>query len=181
MELQKAAKSLPSKWWLPLNLAGAVKDQQALFLENRRLIDQMFHYNLLNVLHLPHMLRATAEHKHEYSKMMRVNASREILSRSNMFRTFNRIASSFRAIDFLAPIAGMTLLPVHLDSHRFPQTDNLLAHQCLSDRAMIEQVRENMVGVGRLNSDVLSAQSATFYGGYRSSKPKWRKEIQTLP
>jgi hypothetical protein len=94
--------------------------------------------------------------------MMCVNASREILSRFNMFRTFNRIASSFRAIDFLAPIAVMTLLLVHLDSHRFPQTDNLLAHQCLSDRAMIEQVRKNMVGVGRLNSDVLSAQSADF-------------------
>jgi hypothetical protein len=160
IELQKAAKSLPSKWWLTPNLAAVASDQQALFSDTQRLVDQMFHYNLLNLLHLPHMLRASAEHKYDYSKMMCVNSSREMLSRFIMFRSFNRIASSFRVIDFLALIAGMTLLLAHLDSHRFPQSDNLLAHQCISDRAMIEQVEENMVEVGRLNSDALSAQAA---------------------
>jgi hypothetical protein len=160
IELQKAAKSLPSKWWLIPNLSSVKDDQQALFSNSRRLVDQMFHYNLLNLLHLPHMLRASAKHNYDYSKMMCVNASREMLSRFIMFRSSNRVASSFRAIDFLALIAGMTLLLAHLDSHRFPQSDNLLAHQCISDRAMIEQVEENMVEVGRLNSDALSVQSA---------------------
>jgi len=35
-----------------------------------------------------------------------------------------------------------------------------MAHQCLSDPAMIEQMQENMEEVSRLNADALSAQSA---------------------
>ncbi|PMD41761.1 hypothetical protein L207DRAFT_511553 [Hyaloscypha variabilis F] len=158
MELQKAAKLVPSKWWLIPSLTDLTHD--ALSAETRRIFDQMCHYNLLNLLHLPHLLRSSAEHKFEYSRMMCVNASREILSRFNAFRSYNRVASSFRAIDFLAFIAGTTLLLAHLDSHRFSPADNLLAHQSFSDRAMIEQVQDNMVEVGRLNTDPLSVQSA---------------------
>lgn len=82
--------------------------------ETRRLVDQMFHYSLLNKLHTPHMLRSSTEHK--YSKIMCVNASRELLSRFIMFRSLNQIASSFRVMDFLALMAGLTLLLAHLDS-----------------------------------------------------------------
>jgi hypothetical protein len=163
LELQKTAKIMPSKWWLIPNLASVVHDPQALFSDTRRLVHQMLHYSLLNKLHLPHMLRPSAEHK--YSKIMCVNASRELLSRFIMFRSLNHIASCFHIIDFLALMAGLTLLLAHLDSHCSSQTDNLLAHQChpqqcLSDRAMIEQALENMEEVSRLNTDALSAQSA---------------------
>jgi hypothetical protein len=57
-------------------------------------------------------------------------------------------------------MAAMTLLLAHLDSHRSSEAENLLAHQYLSDRAMIEQAQENMKELNRLNSDALSAQSA---------------------
>ncbi|KAJ5679985.1 Polyketide synthase KR [Penicillium majusculum] len=63
-----------------------------------------------------------------------------------------------RTIDFLALMAAMTLLLAHLDSHS--KAENLLAHQYLSDRAMIEQAQENMQEVNSLNSDAMSAQSA---------------------
>lgn len=55
-------------------------------------------------------------------------------------------------------MAAMTLLLAHLDSHS--KAENLLAHQYLSDRAMIEQAQENMQEVNSLNSDAMSAQSA---------------------
>jgi hypothetical protein len=57
-------------------------------------------------------------------------------------------------------MAAMTLLLAHLDSP-LSETENLLAHRYHSDRAMIEQVQENMEEVNRLNSDILSAKSAS--------------------
>ncbi|KAH6984360.1 hypothetical protein BKA56DRAFT_314895 [Ilyonectria sp. MPI-CAGE-AT-0026] len=161
VELQRAARSLPSKWWLAPDLATASLDSQALFWEMQRLFAQVLHYNLLNQLHLPYMLRSSStERKYEYSRITCVNASREVLSRFITLRSFNRIAFSCRMVDFLALMAAMTLLLAHLDSHHSSGAENLLAHQYLSDRAMIEQAQENMKEINRLNSDALSAQSA---------------------
>jgi hypothetical protein len=160
VELQRAARSIPSKWWLAPNLEIASTDSQALFWNTRRLFAQVLHYNLLNQLHLPYMLRSlSAERKYEYSRITCVNASREMISRFITLRSFNRIACSCRTVDFLALMAAMTLLLAHLDS-QLPEAENLLAHQYHSDRAMIEQVQENMKEVNRLNLDALSAQSA---------------------
>ncbi|KAJ6133990.1 hypothetical protein N7523_000312 [Penicillium sp. IBT 18751x] len=160
LELQKAAGSLPSKWWLAPKLDSASTDLQAVFWDMRRLVLQICHYNLLNQLHLPYMLRpSSAENKNEYSRITCVTASREVLSRYNSLRSFNRIAYSCRTIDFLALMAAMALLLAHLDGH-CDGAENLLANQYLSDRGMIEQMQENMSEINRLNSDELSAQSA---------------------
>ena len=160
VELQRAARNLPSKWWLAPKLEIASTDSQALFWNTRRLFAQVLHYNLLNQLHLPYMLCSlSTERKYEYSRITCVNASREMLSRFIILRSFNGIAYSCRTVDFLALMAAMTLLLAHLDSH-LSETENLLAHQYHSDHAMIEQAHENMKEVNRLNSDALSAQSA---------------------
>ncbi|KAJ5459367.1 hypothetical protein N7530_011311 [Penicillium desertorum] len=160
LELQKAAGSLPSKWWLAPKLDSASTDLQAVFWDMRRLVLQICHYNLLNQLHLPYMLRpSSTETKNQYSRITCVTASREVLSRYNSLRSFNRIASSCRTVDFLALMAAMAFLLAHLDGH-CDGAENLLANQYLSDRGMIEQMQERMSEINRLNSDELSAQSA---------------------
>lgn len=160
LELQKAARSLPSKWWMAPKLDIASTDLQALFWDTRRLVAQICHYNLLIQLHLPYMLRpSSADSKYEYSRITCVNASREVLSRYITLRSFNRIAYSCRTVDFLALMAAMALLLAHMNSHR-DGVENMLANQYLGDRGMIEQVQENMNEINRLNSDALSAQSA---------------------
>lgn len=160
LELQKAAGSLPSKWWLAPKLDSTSNDLQAVFWDTRRLVLQICHYNLLNQLHLPYMLRpSSSENKNEYSRITCVNASREVLSRYNSLRSFNRIAYSCRTVDFLALMAAMALLLAHMDS-QCDGAENLLANQYLSDRGMIEQVQEHMSEINRLNSDELSAKSA---------------------
>lgn len=164
IELQRAARSLPSKWWLAPNLEMDSTNSQALFWNTRRLFAQMLHYNLLSQLHIPYMLRSSsAERKYDYSLITCANASREMLSRFIALRNFNGIACSCRTVDFLALMAAMTLLLAHLDSHP-SEAENLLAHQYHSDRAMIEQVQANMEGVNHLNSDSLSAESAGLLG-----------------
>ncbi|KAJ5715616.1 uncharacterized protein N7483_012797 [Penicillium malachiteum] len=158
--LQKAGRNMPSKWWLMPNLEDVKDDPHALFLDMGRLFSQLYHYNLLNQLHLPYMLRSSAERTYEYSRMNCVNASREVLSRFLMFCGYNRNKFCCRTVDFFALMAAITLLLSHLNSHRFSQTSNPLAHQYLSDRAMIEQAQMNMEKISRANGDTLSTQSA---------------------
>ncbi|MCJ1325267.1 hypothetical protein MMC10_001929 [Thelotrema lepadinum] len=159
-ELQRAARSQPSKWWLIPILNTTSTDSLTLFWGTRRLFAQVVHYSLLNQLHLPYMLRSSsAERSYEYSRITCINASREILSRFITLHSVNGISYSCRIIDFLTLMAAMTLLLAHLDSH-FWGAENLLSHQYYSDRAMIEQTQETMEEVDRLNSDPLSAQSA---------------------
>lgn len=162
MELQGAVRSLPSKWWLTPDLDSKLTDAQGLFWNTRRIFAQIMHYNLLNQLHLPHMLHSSpAGRSSEYSRLTCANASREVLSRFITLRSFNGIAYSCRTVDFMALMAALTLLLAHLDSRRHPtDAGDLLAHQYYSDRAMIEKVQENMEEVNRLNSDALSARSA---------------------
>lgn len=161
-ELQGAVKRLPSKWWLTPDLDSKLTDTQSLFWNTRRIFAQIMHYNLLNQLHLPHMLHSSSSGCGlEYSRLTCANASREVLSRFITLRSFNGIAYSCRTVDFMALMAALTLLLAHLDSRRHPtEAGDLLAHQYHSDRAMIEKVQENMEEVNRLNSDALSAESA---------------------
>lgn len=160
LELQKAAKTMPSRWWLPPNLSQMAQnpDQEAIFWEMLRLINQIFYYNLLNQLHLPYMLMFSSEKHTVYSKLACVNASREVLSRFIAFRTWNKVAFCCRSVDFFALMAAMTLVLAHLHANDEPDL-NCLAHQRHSDRAMMEQVLESMEMVYKLNMDVLSEKS----------------------
>ncbi|KAK4066312.1 transcriptional regulator family: Fungal Specific TF [Trichoderma aggressivum f. europaeum] len=173
-ELQKAAEDLPKRWWLHSNLATTLDDPETLFWDMRRLFHQLFHYTLLNQLHLPYMLRSSINGRdYQYSRITCVNASREVLLRFITFRSSDRIAFWCRTLDFLSLMAAMTLLIAHLDGHRqasmsssraqlqqAARSENLLTHQRPGDRAMIEQVQESMEEVSRRNEDALGARSA---------------------
>ncbi|RDW72219.1 hypothetical protein BP5796_08253 [Coleophoma crateriformis] len=179
--LRKAARNLSPKWWLPPVMA--TNDSVAFFDTMGQLFNQLFHYNLLNQLHLPFMLRSSAEHKYNYSKMTSLTAGNSpvalwstshltIMSppitprychRGVIYSLWSRGIMEWpliRAYSFFALMAAMTLLLAHLDSHRYPQTENILAHQYLSDRAMVEQTQESMEEMSHQDTDGLTAKSA---------------------
>ncbi|KAH8131351.1 hypothetical protein FP744_10003763 [Trichoderma asperellum] len=163
-ELQKAAQDLPKKWWLHSSLATVLDDPERLFWDMRRLFHQLFHYTLLNQLHLPYMLRSSLNgHDSQYSRVTCANASREVLARFITFRSTDRIAFWCRTMDWFSLMAAMTLLIAHLDGHRrgseSARLENWLTHQRPGDRAMIEQVQESMEEVSQRNGDALGARS----------------------
>ncbi len=141
-ELLKVAKAMPPKFWLPPNFSGLEKDTKQEFWETLRLVNQLVHYNIINQLHLPYLLRSGPQpHDCKYSKMACVNASREILTR---YITFYNMAHFAKCFGLFAIPASMTLLLAHIDSHHHQEVGNYLAHQRLSDRAMTEKVLETM-------------------------------------
>jgi hypothetical protein len=159
-DLQRAAQTLPSKWWLVPDLGNPMPTKQELSWDVQRLYVQIFHFNLLNQLHIPYMLLSSTDRRFTYSKFACVNSSREILSRFAVLRRSNQVAYNCRTVDYLAVMAAVTLLLAHLDSYRHPSQVDIMTHLYLGDRAMIEQAQENLQEVSRLNEDSLSRQSA---------------------
>ncbi|KAI1132466.1 hypothetical protein F5Y10DRAFT_231203 [Nemania abortiva] len=167
-QLQKAANSLPGKWWLTPNLATT--DEQFVFQETLRVVEQIYHYNLLNQLYLPFMLEfghdsadIDTRDRHDYAKHTCVNSSREVLSRFNALRSSRGIALCCRSVDFLGLMAAITLLLAHLSSH-LPDDSrkfaaNLMVHQRLSDRATIGRMLEYMEDTHHWNTDLLTQKS----------------------
>ena len=98
--------------------------------------------------------------EHEYSKITCVNASREIMTRFIAHRTFNPKSFCSRPVDFFALLAAMTLLLAHLDAHYHREAINTLAHQRLSDRALLGQALEIMDVINNGNKDVINGKSA---------------------
>jgi hypothetical protein len=157
-ELIQLTQQLPSTFWRPLSFSGLQIDSAAAFWESRRAWDQMTYYSLVNQLHLPYMLCSSDTPGVLYSRIACVNASREILTRHIAFKTFNPITTCSRMGDFIALIAGMTLILAHLVSHSQNAIGNALVHQRFGDRATVEQALECMKSMSELHEDVLAAR-----------------------
>lgn len=140
--LLKAASSLPSSWWLvpPVSRLRGARDK---FLSTTRLVNQLFHFNLLNQTHLPYLLKN--ETIYYYSKTICTTASREILHRYLALKDSGFVAHAYNFVDFFAWIAAITLLLAHLHEqwcHHVGPT--VLLHMRSSDRAVIEQAMNHL-------------------------------------
>lgn len=160
-ELLRISKSIPASFWRPANFQGLTPGSPDTLLETVRLAAQVYYYGLLIQLHLPYMMHGIGDKaEHEYSKMTCVNASREIMTRFIAHRSFNPMSSCSRPVDFFALLAAMTLLLAHLDAHHHREITNFLAHQRLSDRAMLNQALERMDVISHVNKDEVTEKSA---------------------
>ncbi|KAM0417027.1 hypothetical protein ACHAPT_012993 [Fusarium lateritium] len=147
LELQQAATAMPSKWWLVPDTTAATSDKE-LFWESHRLMHQTYHFYLFHQLHLPYMLLGSAlpasQHQYDYNRSTCISASRDILSRCLLMQKNQRLTCNYRVVGLWALMASLTILLTHLSCKRLGPTGSILAHQRMSDRAMVEQVLENM-------------------------------------
>lgn len=173
-ELLKVYQSFPEAFWRVSNFDTIVQGSFEDIAGVDGLVAQVFHFHLLNQLHLPYMLsfirgnRSSDVDRHiDYSTISCANASREILKRFVAYRGFNYVALCFRPADFAAFTAGLSLLLAHFDSHlsrrqgRAPSVaGSILAHQRSSDRTMLEDVLDKLDLVGQYNDDEMCLEGA---------------------
>jgi hypothetical protein len=157
-ELLKISGTLLSTFWRPTEFSGLTRDSLGAFDEIRRVFDHSSYYTLIIQLHMPHMLCPSHSTQRMYSKMACVNASREILTRQIALRTFNPVTACCRMNDFMALIAGMTLMLAHATSHCDNTAGNVLAHQRLGDRAMVQRALECITFISELQEDQLAVR-----------------------
>jgi len=164
-QIQKLARRVPNRWWLPPSFSDAHEGGKATFVSLRRIMVQMFHYNILNQLHLPYMLSQAKEHKHEYSRIVCMSAAREMLTRCIHFQYVKASLPACRTSHFIGLMAATTLLLGLLDSHCSQSADTIdrghqyLGHQYPHDRSLIEQAAEMFKHVGELADDSLVFRS----------------------
>jgi hypothetical protein len=164
-ELLAVSQSMPASFWRPANFHNLTPGSPGALLETVCLAAQVYYYGLLIQLHLPYMMHGiNHRHEQEDAKMTCINASREIMARFLAHRTFNPMSSCSRPVDFFALLAAMTLLLAHLDAHHhrdgYRQATNILAHQRLTDRAMLDEALEPMHVMSGTNGDIVAKKSA---------------------
>lgn len=169
-ELLGLANSAPEGFWCAPQLEGIIPGSYADAQAVATLKTQVVYYHSLNQLHWPYLLntihcsRGVRSNKHEeYSAMTCVHASREILHRFVLYRSFNPSSQCYRPVDFVAITAVLTLLLAHLDIHYsafLPDGEgkraDYLAHQRLGDRLLLDQAMEKLETVSRNNLDTTS-------------------------
>lgn len=159
-ELLRVSENMPASFWRPANFQTVIVGSPENLLEAVRLAAQVYYYGLLIQLHLPYMMHGTSgDAEHEYSKITCVNASREIITRFIAHRSFQPKSSCSRPVDFFALLASMTLLLAHLDACYHRNATNYLAHQRLSDRALLDQALERMDAMRVGNKDIVMEDS----------------------
>ena len=161
-DLLRAAKSMPVKFWLHPNFHHHEQDSQEEYKETWLGMSQVFHYNLINQLHLPRLLKFNGDCSSDSSKLACMNANREVLIRYLSYRSLRQGSGSCLTFDFLSLMAAITLLLAHLDSHlRRPAQPSsaVLEHQRLCDRTTMEQILDAMKSVHRANDSPISGAS----------------------
>ncbi|KAL4948801.1 hypothetical protein BDW69DRAFT_188918 [Aspergillus filifer] len=169
-DLQTAADAMPSEWWAvpdSIGLASITDNHnQTVDWTILRLVTQLYHYGLVNQLHLPFMLRFTETKQpelHNYSQGACVNASREILARYIALRSSTRVAHSCRVVEFFTLSSALLLMVAHLREHARTPSElafNPLAHQRQGDRAMVSQAVQNLQKIAWISQDRIIANSA---------------------
>ncbi|KAL2145260.1 hypothetical protein VTI28DRAFT_7628 [Corynascus sepedonium] len=160
-ELLEVARSVPPSFWRPPEFHLLKPGSPEALLETKRLAAHVYYHGLLIQLHLPFALRIGDNTVDDYSKVTCVSSSREIIVCFIAHRAFNPSSSCSRPVDFFALQAAMTLLLAHLGANHHQKGEpNILAHQRLSDRAMLEQALERMNAIKTVNKDVTTEKSA---------------------
>ncbi|PWY92274.1 hypothetical protein BO70DRAFT_357407 [Aspergillus heteromorphus CBS 117.55] len=163
-DLDAAAKRLGHAWWAdPTSMPSEFTYQR--FERLKRLMRHICHYSLVNVLHLPYLLREPAEHRYSYSRATCIRSSREVLGRFIAFRTDVESVSACRHIDYSGSIAAMTLLLSYLvRGQSLPGKTSGSEDKREEDRVLVGRVKERMEQVAMLNQDKLSQESARIIG-----------------
>jgi hypothetical protein len=165
--LRAAAAEMSPRWWLTPNLAPDDTDETKIMRDTSRIMDQFSHYHLLIRLHLPYVL--SPDRRHDYSKAVAINTSRELLNRFLDFRASNPAHYYCRGSDFLAFIATTILCILHIKSSGsapnrptgdLPESTGFgfLAHSRLSDRGLMEQTLEVIESMYEPGTDAISTR-----------------------
>ncbi|KAH8681967.1 hypothetical protein BX600DRAFT_429867 [Xylariales sp. PMI_506] len=146
-DFKKAARELPVDWWsLPI-LDGSLSNEEMMG-NTAILLAQMHNYYLLVTLHQPYLLSEPNTSNYSYSRAVIPSASREMLSRFLVLRTFHT-SPTYRGLDDKAVLTSISLLLAHIKGHRLQRT-NVLEHQRPRDIALLNSTIEIMETTGSL-------------------------------
>ncbi|KAM0460432.1 hypothetical protein ACHAPV_004699 [Trichoderma viride] len=162
--LTQATRALPLEWWVfpPTQDAQSIDELRDMI---AKIVHQLHHYNFVLLLHIPYILPGpegrfnNSTQDYSNSKFAAMAAARELLSRSIVPVGPNRVSFSTRGIVLKVVLSALTLLVVHLDSHRLGR-ENSLGHQRPGDLAAAERAVQSLETMGQKFDDKLCNSAA---------------------
>lgn len=105
-ELEDLKKTTPQQWWTTERLPGSSIEEHF-----DRLQAQFFHYHSKVLLHMPFMLRSSADKLYQYSHAATLDAAREMIRYFDALRGAENVGPHIcKLLDFQAFTAAMLLL-----------------------------------------------------------------------
>lgn len=156
LDLEAAAKALPPGWWDEPPRLDAFAPPETLWEATAQVLEQIHHFTLVLLLHVPYMLRDPSSPRYDYSKTASVSAARALLSRFLAFRTHNVSAHSCRRVDYAGLLAAMTLCLSYLGRRL---TESWERARLGADAELVALARRRMEHVARVNGDRLGSEA----------------------
>jgi hypothetical protein len=140
-KLEGLAEQMPSTWWeIPSNIPHSRTQEASTQFE--RVMCQIWHFELVTLLHLPFMLRAANNRRYEYSRISCLDACRNLIKRWASIRETKRTFYFSNLLDFEAFTAATTLLLGLLVSHG-NKTQGMSLEEGHEDSELVERVVRN--------------------------------------
>ena len=160
-DLEELAHTQPSTWW---KLCGAKEAGISLEQHFDRRAAQFFHHHIRSLLHMPFMLKSSADKRYQYSHTAALESSREMIKIYESLRTETYVSPFIcKLVDFQAFTAAVLILlnllgySQQAQGSLGPQHDH---DQSQEDSALVDKTIEILNQASQEPGGHVSAQSA---------------------
>ncbi|KZT52969.1 hypothetical protein CALCODRAFT_486734 [Calocera cornea HHB12733] len=156
-EMEELGRRMPPRWW---DVTQAEHEGSASHYD--RLMSQYWYHQVRMLLHLPFLLRALTDARFEYSRLLCLESSRQMLRRYNQLRGQRSTGAYLcKVVDFQAFTAAVLLL-LHLvgTGRLWPEGEERSdIEQNAQDSAYIDQTIANLRTVVETEHSLVAAQA----------------------
>ncbi|PKS07444.1 hypothetical protein jhhlp_006048 [Lomentospora prolificans] len=163
--LEDARKQMEPSWWASLesDFRKILVTNAPSSLESVQLwlnyVNQVQHYTLSLLLHLPYLMRDPSDARWDYSRKACRTSSRAILGRYIQFRSIPRDYIACRHLDYSCLIASITLILSYLGRAPYLGGEDQMKSR-ETDKALLRAAQEKMTELAILSRDRVSREAA---------------------
>lgn len=152
--LENLARDMPQQWWEIASFGPDFRSVKS-YHDFRRLVTQLWYFQLEAVLHFPFMLRAAKERHFGYNKSACLEALRQMIYRYLAIRVVELRTFICKLIDFGALAATVILILDLIEPPRAEQSREI-QDQKDKDRALVQKVMHVMEQLSTDSADTVA-------------------------
>lgn len=151
-DMEELAQSVPQEWWGKTNAPAPTLEEQF-----DRLLSQFFFHQVRKLLHLPFMLKSSADKRYHYSYTAALDSSRDTIRFYDALRGSDAVGPFIcKLIDFQAFSAAILIL---LNLYGYSHGSQKNAEQDQSDSALVDTTIEILRRASKEAGGIVAAQS----------------------
>ncbi len=151
-DMEELAQSVPQAWWGKINAPAPTLEEHF-----DRLLSQFYYHLVRKLLHLPFMLKSSADKRYHYSYTTALDSSRDVIRFYDALRGSDAVGPFIcKVIDFQAFSAALLIL---LNLYGYSHGSQKNAEQDQSDSALVDTTIEILRRASSEAGGIVAAQS----------------------